>query len=234
VKWGLLVRNVADIVEPPQRARNEMHVWSVEHVGCILRAASDDPLEAFWRLAIYTGMRRGELLALKWSDLELDAGALFVQRALSRGETSRLEEGEPKSHSGRRRIALSLSVVESLKRHRVRQLEYRLSIGDAYEDRGYVFANETGGYIHPNTLYRRFRDLIVRAGVPAIRFHDLRHTSATLLLAEGVHGKIVQERLGHANIAMTLDLYSHVTADMQRNAADALEARITDAEHQGA
>jgi integrase len=89
-----------------------------------------------------------------------------------------------------------------------------------------VFANETGGYLHTNTLYRRFHDLKTRADVPAIRFHDLRHTSATLLLAEGVHGKIVQERLGHANIAMTLDLYSHVTSDMQRQAADVLEAKI--------
>lgn len=226
VKWGLLFRNVADAVEPPKKARSEMHVWSAEHVGRVLRAAADDRLEPLWRLAIYTGMRRGELLALKWADFDLDGGALFVQRSLSRGLTSRLEEGEPKSRSGRRRIALSPSLVESLKRHRVRQLEYRLSVGDAYEDREYVFASETGGYIHPNTLYRRFRDLSARAGVPAIRFHDLRHTSATLLLAEGVHGKIVQERLGHANIAMTLDLYSHVTADMQRHAADRLEALI--------
>jgi integrase len=176
-----------------------------------------------WRLAIYTGMRRGELLALKWSDLDLDSGALFVQRALSRGMTPRLEEGEPKSRSGRRRIALSASVVESLKRHRVRQFEHRLATGDAYEDRGSVFANETGGHLHPNVLYRRYSALIARADVPVIRFHDLRHTSATLLLAEGVHGKIVQERLGHATIAMTLDLYSHVTADMQKEAADRLD-----------
>ena len=93
-------------------------------------------------------------------------------------------------------------------------------------DHGYVFANETGGHIHPNTLYRRYRDLTARAGVPTIRFHDLRHTSATLLLSQGVHGKIVQERLGHANIAMTLDLYSHVTPDMQRQAAETLEAAL--------
>jgi integrase len=196
--------------------------------------AVDDPLEALWRLAIYTGMRRGELLALKWADLDLDAGALFVQRSLSRGQTSRLEEGEPKSQSGRRRIALSPSVVESLKRHRVRQLEHRLAVAEMYEDRGYVFANDTGGYLHANTLYRRFHDLIIRADVPVIRFHDLRHTSATLLLAEGVHGKIVQERLGHANIAMTLDLYSHVTSDTQRQAADALEAKIASAEQRSA
>jgi integrase len=106
--------------------------------------------------------------------------------------------------------------------------------GDEYEDRGYVFANETGGHLHPNVLYRRYNALIDRAGVPVIRFHDLRHTSATLLLAGGVHGKIVQERLGHANIAMTLDLYSHVTADMQRNAADALEKVIASVEQRTA
>jgi len=125
-------------------------------------------------------------------------------------------------------------VVESLKRHRVRQLEHRLAVAEMYEDRGYVFANDTGGYLHANTLYRRFHDLIIRADVPVIRFHDLRHTSATLLLAEGVHGKIVQERLSHANIAMTLDLYSHVTSDMHRQAADALEAEIQGAAQRSA
>ncbi|MFL5760275.1 MAG: tyrosine-type recombinase/integrase [Thermomicrobiales bacterium] len=226
VKWGLLIRNVADAVEPPKEARTEMKVWNAEQVGRVLRTAADDHLEALWRLAISTGMRRGELLALKWSDLDLDGGGLSVQRSLGRGETARLEEGEPKSQSGRRRIALSRSVVESLKRHRVRQLEHRIAADVAYQDRGYVFANETGGHLHPNVLYRRFDALIDRADVPTIRFHDLRHTSATLLLAEGVHGKIVQERLGHANIAMTLDLYSHVTADMQGHAADAIDAVI--------
>jgi integrase len=229
VKWGLLNRNVTDAVEAPQKARGEMRVWDAEQVNMVFRAASDDPLEALWRLAIFTGMRRGELLALKWGELDLDAGTLSVQRSLGRGLTARLEEGEPKSRSGRRRIALSPSIVESLKHHRVRQLEYRLAADEAYQDRGYVFVNETGGHLHPNVLYRRFNALIARAGVPPIRFHDLRHTSATLLLGKGVHGKIVQERLGHANIAMTLDLYSHVTADMQRQAADAIEALISGA-----
>ncbi len=224
VKWGLLNRNVTDAVKAPKKTRREMHVWNVEQVGCFLRAAADDSFEALWRLAVFTGMRRGELLALHWSDLDFDAEALFVQRTLSRGITARLEEGEPKSRSGRRRISLSATVVDSLKRHRVHQLEHRLATGEAYEDRGYVFANETGGHLHPNFLYGRFTSLIVRAGVPTIRFHDLRHTSATLMLAEGVHGKIVQERLGHSSIAMTLDLYSHVTDDMQRQAADRLDA----------
>ena len=118
--------------------------------------------------------------------------------------------------------------------HRVRQLEHRLAANEVYDDRGYVFANDAGGYLHTNKLYRRFHDLITRADVPAVRFHDLRHTSATLLLAEGVHGKIVQERLGHATIAMTLDLYSHVTSDMQRQAADVLEATVLRAEQRTA
>ncbi len=179
-------------------------------------------------------MRRGELLAVKWSDFDLEAGALFVQRSLSQGLTSRLVEGDPKSRSGRRRIALSSSLVESLRRHHARQVEHRLIAGEAFEDHGYVFSNEIGGHIHPNTLYRRYRDLTARAGVPTIRFHDLRHTSATLLLSQGVHGKIVQERLGHANIAMTLDLYSHVTSDMQRQAAEMMEATIGDTEAKSA
>jgi integrase len=227
VKWGLLVRNVTDAVEPPKKARNEMRVWNADQANRVLAAAAEDPLETLWRLSVFTGMRRGELLGLKWSDVDIEAPALFVQRALSRGLTARLEEGEPKSRAGRRRIAVSPSVVESLKRHRTRQLEHRLAAGEAYEYRGYVFANEMGGHLHPNVLYRQFRSLITRAGVPTIRFHDLRHTSATLLLAEGVHGKIVQERLGHSNIAMTLDLYSHVSADMQRDAAQRLEAVLS-------
>ena len=152
VKWGLLNRNVCDAVEAPRKVRSEMHVWNAEQVGQVLDAAEGDPFEAFWRLAIFTGMRRGELLALKWSDLDLDGRTLAVQRALRRGMTARLEEGEPKSRAGRRRIALSASIVDSLKRLRVHQLEHRLATGEAYEDHDYVFATETGRHLHPNVL----------------------------------------------------------------------------------
>lgn len=130
-------------------------------------------------------------------------------------------------------MALPASAVDSLRRHRVRQLELRLAAGPAYDDRDLVFANETGGPIHPNSLARRFAALVAGAGVPPIRFHDLRHTCATLLLAEGVHPKVVQERLGHATIAETLDRYSHVAADMQRQAADRLDAVIDAAGESG-
>jgi integrase len=229
VRWGLLTRNVTDAVDPPRRSTPEAKTWDAREVATVLTAAAGDDLEALWRLALLTGMRRGELLGLRWTDVDLDGGALSVRRTMSRGASSRLESGEPKTASGRRRIALPASVVESLRRHRVRQLEYRLAVGPAFEDRGLVFTNETGGPVHPNSLAIRFRKLIASAGVPTIRFHDLRHTCATLLLGQGVHPKVVQERLGHADIAMTMNLYSHVTADMQRTAADQLDAAIEDA-----
>lgn len=226
VRWGLLLRNVTEAVDPPRRATTEMKTWDTPQVARVLAAAATDDLDALWRLALLTGMRRGEMLGLRWSDVDLDAGALSVRRTLSRGSTSRLEAGEPKTASGKRRVSLPGSVVESLRRHRVRQLQHRLATEAVYEDRDLVFANETGGAIHPNTLARRFAALVERAGVPTIRFHDLRHTCATLLRAEGVHPKVVQERLGHATIAETLDRYSHVAPDMQRHAADRLDAAI--------
>jgi integrase len=171
-------------------------------------------------------MRRGEILGLRWADVDLEARALSVRRTLSRGSTSRLEAGEPKTAAGRRRVSLSPSVVESLRRHRVRQVAQRLATGSAYRDQDLVFATEVGGVIHPNSLARRYAQLIERAAVPKIRLHDLRHTNATVDLAAGTHPKVVQERLGHASISETLDRYSHVTRDMQREAADRLDAAI--------
>ncbi|CAN5692506.1 site-specific integrase [soil metagenome] len=227
MKWGWLTRNVTDAVEPPKRNSAEMTVWSTAEVRQFLTAAIGDDLESLYRLALTTGMRRGELLGLKWSDIDMDSGAIAVRRTLSRGESSRLIEGEPKTQAGRRRITLPAATIESLRRHRTAQLEYRLRVGPVYTDHGYVFTNEAGGYLHPNALRRQFLKMTGKAGVPAIRFHDLRHTSATMLLAEGVHPKIVQERLGHSDIAMTLNLYSHVTPDMQQAAADAIETALS-------
>jgi integrase len=226
VRWGLIVRNVTEAVDAPRRSTPEARTWSVSDVNAFLASASGDRWEALWRLALLTGMRRGELLALRWADIDLDAGTLSVRRTLSRGSRSALEFGEPKTASGRRRISLPRSAVDSLRRHRRQQLETRLASGLAYEDNDLVFATEVGRAIHPNSLNYRFRSLIDRAGVPVIRFHDIRHTCATLLLSQGIHPKVVQERLGHADIAMTMNLYSHVTQDMQRDASDQLDAAL--------
>jgi integrase len=226
VRWGLLMRNVTDAVDPPRRSSPEMRAWDARQVAAVMAAAASDELEALWRVAVFTGMRRGEILGLRWADVDLDAGELSVRRTLSRGATSRLEAGEPKTAAGRRRVSLPPSVVDSLRRHRVRQLEQRLAAGPAYGDQNLVFATDSGGVILPNALSLRFRRLIERAGVPVIRFHDLRHTNATIDLASGTHPKVVQERLGHASISETLDRYSHVTKNMQREAANRLDAAI--------
>ena len=195
----------------------------------VLAAAHGDALEALWHLALTTGMRRGELLGLRWSDIDLNPGTLSVCRTLSRGATSRLEAGEPKTSAGRRRVALPASTVERLRRHGTKQKELWLAVGPDYVDRDLVFATVNGTPIHPNTLSRAYAKLIERAEVPRIRFHDLRHTSATLLLASGEHPKVVQERLGHASISETLDRYSHVSADMQQRAAARFDAMFDEA-----
>jgi integrase len=223
VKWGVVWRNVTDAVDVPRRTRPEMKTWSIAESTRFLETVAGDELEALFHLALTTGMRRGELLGLKWRDIDLDTCSLSVRRTLSRDAAGGYSEGEPKTTAGRRRVTLPVSTADVLRKHRTAQLAYRLSVGPVYTHHGYVFANETGDFIHPNTLTRRFQQLIRKADVPLIRFHDLRHTSATILLAQGVHPKIVQERLGHSDIAMTLNRYSHVTADMQQAAADAFE-----------
>jgi integrase len=224
MKLGLLVRNVTDAVDPPRRQSPEMQVWSASDASKVLATANGDAWEALWHLALTTGMRRGELLGLRWSDVDLNAGTLSIRRTLSRGSTSRLESGEPKTIAGRRRVALPASTIERLRRHAIKQKELWLAVGPGYADRDLVFATINGIPIHANTLSRAYARLIERAGVPRIRFHDLRHTSATLLLASGEHPKVVQERLGHASISETLDRYSHVTADMQQRAAERFDA----------
>lgn len=229
VKAGLLIRNVTDAVDAPRIQSPEMRVWSTQEVTRFLKAAEGDELEALWHLALTTGMRRGEILGLRWSDVDFNAGALSVRRTLSRGQTSRLEPGEPKTVAGRRRVALPGATVERLRRHATRQKAIWLAVGPGYSDRDLVFATHNGTPIHPNTLARAFARLIERAEVPSIRFHDLRHTSATVLLARGEHPKVVQERLGHASISETLDRYSHVSKDMQQRAADQFDALLDEA-----
>jgi len=194
-----------------------------------LAAAEGDEQEALWRLALLTGMRRGEILGLCWADVDLERGSLAVRRTLIREEGGKWAYGTPKTAKGRRQIALPPSGVDSLRRHRVRQLEHRLALGEIYQENDIVFANGIGEPLHPNTLTWRYKRLIAHAGVQAIRFHDLRHTSASLMLQNGEHPKVVQERLGHANIAITLDLYSHLTNDMQRDAAQRLDTLIGEA-----
>jgi integrase len=223
VRFGMLTRNVTEAVTPPRKVVPQTITWTQQQAAAFLAASDKDELAPLWRLALFTGMRRGELLGLKWEDVDLARKVVAVRRTRSRSAEGGFAFGEPKSAHSRRSIAISDSVVQSLQRHRAKQTEHKWHLGEVYKDQGMVFATLFGDPIHPNTLALHFHRLCATAGVPKIRIHDLRHTSATLMLANNVHPKIVQERLGHSDVGMTLNRYSHVTMDMQREAADKLD-----------
>ena len=220
---GLIPRNVAAAVKPPRPAKKEINPLSPEEARTFLDAAGEDDLEALYVLAVSTGMRQGELLGLKWEDTNLDAGTLQVRRALSQTKNGPALT-PPKSAKSRRRIKLTGGTVAALKRHRKRQLEERMRLSDLWEDHDFVFPNHTGGPMRPWTLTGgSFLRVLRRAGLPeTTRFHDLRHTCATLLLSRGIHVKLVQELLGHATISITLDTYSHVLPGMDDGLADTM------------
>jgi integrase len=220
---GLISRNAAD-VKAPRPAPDEMRPLSEAEARTFLDAAreAEDRFEALYVLAITTGLRRGELLGLRWDDADLDRGTLRVGRALVR-EGGRYVLGETKTKRGRRRVNLTPRTVAALKAYRKGQLEQRVKVGSLYENHNVIFSSEKGTPLSPENLVNRsFKPLLKRAELPEIRFHDLRHTCATLLLGRGVHPKIVQELLGHATIAMTLDTYSHYLPPMGDQASGAM------------
>jgi integrase len=221
VSDGLIPRNAAD-VKAPRPSPEEMHPLSEAEARTFLDAAYGDRFEALYVLAITTGLRRGELLGLRWEDAGLERGTLRVGRALVR-EGGRHTIGETKTRRGRRQVNLTSRTVNTLKTHRKRQLEERMQLSGLYADHGLIFATDVGTPVNPENLVRRsFKPLLKKADLPEIRFHDLRHTCATLLLGRGVHPKIVQELLGHATIAMTLDTYSHYLPSMGDQASGAM------------
>jgi integrase len=201
-----------------------MSVLAPEGVQKLLAACKDPDLHNIVFAAVATGLREGELLAIRWSDVDLNGGSLNVTRTLQYVAGQGLLFREPKTSRSRRRVSLSHETVTVLSEHRKRQLERRLALGPAYEDQGLVFAGPTGKPIPPYSVSQRFATLVKVAGIGPLRFHDLRHTSATLMLSAGVHPKIVSERLGHSGVAITLDTYSHVLPGLQEEAANLLDA----------
>ncbi len=223
VKWSLVPRNVTEAATAPRPSPKEMRPLSTEEVRKLLEAARGDRLEALWVLAVHTGMRQGELLALKWTDVDLETGKVGVRRTLTR-ESGHYTLGEPKTKRSRRTVKLTGAATEALRAHLGRQMEDMDRLGDLYRDQGLVFTSDSGAPLNPsNVRNRNLRRLTSKAGLPTIRFHDLRHTCATLLLSKNVHPKIVQEMLGHATVAITLDTYSHVLPGMGDQAAAAME-----------
>jgi integrase len=226
VRLGLLHRNVSSLIVLPAVRQHEMTPLTEEQARALLSAAHGDRFEALFTLALATGMRRGELLALKWRDLNLEASVLHVRANLQYSATG-WAIAKPKTARSRRSIALSPNVTDALQRHRVRQLQERARLGDAWEDLDLIFPRRDGRFMWPYSLLQgTFYPLLKRAGLPHIRFHDMRHTAATLLLARGVNPKVVSEMLGHANITITLHLYGHVLPHMQAHAAAVMDAML--------
>jgi len=214
VRWGMLNRNPCDGTTPPQAARTEMRVLSQDQVDILIDSTRDHPAHALYVLAVTTGMRAGELMGLKWGDVDLAGSALFVRRALQRQNAGGLVFVEPKTGRSRRRIVLSRVAIAALRLHRKAQLERRLFHGEDWQDLDLVFCGADGRPADPSWQRQVFYTVMKTAGLPAMRFHDLRHTAATLLLSKGVHPKVVSEMLGHATITLTLDTYSHLLPAM--------------------
>ncbi len=225
VKWRMLARNPAKLVDLPRQSRREMRVLGPEQAARFLEAARSDRWYALWTVLLTTGLRPGEALALKWSDL--DGDRLRVQRSLVRDAGGGWHLAEPKSARARRVVSLPATSLRVLQAHRKQQLEERLGAGEQWEDHDLVFASSTGQPLDFRVAVRRhFKPLLKRAGLPSIRPYDLRHTCATLLLAAGENVKVVSERLGHASATLTLDVYSHVLPDMQQRAAERIEGLL--------
>lgn len=223
VKWGLVPRNVANLVTPPRVERYEAQTLTAEQVVKLLETAQESHIESLLIMAVTTGMRRGELLALHWDDVDFEKGVVYVRRTVNRINGYGMRETEPKTKSSRRRIVLPGIALEALKEHRLHQDQMRAKVGGKWREQRIVFSNRYGGFLLPERVGRLFHKLLIDAGLPDMRFHDLRHSAATILLVAGVHPKVVQERLGHSTVAMTMDIYSHVLPSMQQEVADKID-----------
>jgi len=227
LRWGLVSHNATEAVDIPQLAREEVTALSPEQARSFLEAARGDRYECMYVVAVTVGLRRGEILGLRWADVDLEAATLRVARQLQRmRDRSGLRFSTPKGGKGRT-ISLPPRAIEALRAHRARQAEERLRAGSLYRDGNLVFATQVGTPLEPSNIDRRsFKPLLREAGLPDVRFHDLRHTCATLLLSRGVNPKFVQELLGHADVGLTLNTYSHYIPSMGDQTALAMEGAL--------
>ncbi len=233
-RLGLVTRNVAEQVRAPRRSTPEMQVLSEDEAAAFLHAAEGDRFAALYVLALTTGMRQGELLGLRWADVDLERGTVQVRQAVQESATRGYHLAKPKTAHSRRTIGLSRLATDALRAHRVRWAAERLALGPAWSGSGtgtgpdldLVFPSAVGTLMAPHDLARRsFARVLARAGLRGrgLHFHCLRHTAATTLLARGVNVKVASEMLGHADISITLRTYGHVLPHMQQSAADMME-----------
>ncbi len=225
-KWGYVTRNVARLTNPPRLERKEVVPLSPEAARRLLSACKTDRLYALYAVALAIGLRKGEVSALRWADIDFGAGTLRVTGTLKRMTGHGLVRDEPKTSRSRRTVPLPAVCLEALRSHRLAQADERLAQAERWQDSGYIFTTASGTPIDPRNLSRQFLAACERAQLPPTRFHDLRHTCASLLLAQGVQPRVVMETLGHSGISITMDLYAHVMPHQQRDAADRMQSLL--------
>ncbi len=226
VKMEILARNVCNVVDPPKLKRKEIHVMDTDNVQIFLEATRGNLYWPVFFLAIYTGLRRGEVLGLRWQDLNIQNGTISVNQVVNRIRGKGLVIGEPKTASSRRLVSLPASASRLLIDLKLKEGERLESIGMGWNASALIFSNVDGGPLSPSTVSHNFSKALKKAGLPHMRFHDLRHTHATLMLEQGIHPKVVSERLGHSSINITLDTYSHVLPGMQDEAVQVFEQAL--------
>lgn len=224
VKWQIIGNNPAKAVTPPRLEKKEVNVLSKEQIHTLLEGTKNKYFHEAVFFAISTGMRRGEIFGLRWSDIDFINQTISIRQTLQRLKGQGLVfKKSAKTDGSRRSLAISGEVIKLLKILKAKQEESRLKLGLYYQDHDLVFSNEDGSPINIDYLSREFGRLVKKLDIPYVRFHDLRHTHATLLLQQGEHPKIISERLGHSTISITMDIYSHVMPNMQKEATDKLD-----------
>ncbi len=223
VRWNLIGRNVVAAVTPPRVKRREAAVWTVEQFETLLESAPVGVVTSFFNVAAHTGLRRSELAGLQWRDIDLVGQRLSVVRTLQRITGHGLVIGTPKSANSRRTIKLGARAVKILEAVRVQQLVEQVAAGELYDESGHVFTDELGRRVDPDRMGKAFAKIVRPSGLPRLGLHSLRHLHASILLAQGVDLKTTSARLGHSQIGITADLYSHVSVSLQDQAAQAVD-----------
>ena len=223
VRWQAMVRNPVNAVDRPKPQRTEMNFLTEAEVVSLLAAAKNTSRFVLLDFALGTGMRRGEILGLRWQDVDLDKSSVSVLHSLEQTRGGPLRLKTPKTKQSRRRVTLPPYIVQRLRGHKAIQAKERMRFGESYQNNDLVFCRADGSFLPPDQLSGFFKKFATTWGRPEVRFHDLRHTHASSLLLHNVHPKVVSERLGHASIGITLDTYSHVVPTMQEDAARCMQ-----------
>lgn len=222
VKFELIHKNPFRHIPKPKEESKEIQTWTFADIKKI--EAYEDKEERFYlnviKMAVFTGMRKGEILGLRRQDVHFDENKLYIRQSVSETKETNVVVGPLKTKASRRQIAIDKNIVRIIKDQIKRNNEYKLFFGQTYQDNDLIFCKEDGRPFRPSSINRPFRRIIEKAGVPYIRFHDLRHTHATLMLELGINPKMVADRLGHSTVKITLDTYTHVTSDIQAKAME--------------